>query len=98
MKVIGDYVAASLRIYLYVRKKYFSKSVNLSIGGDLVQGILWCACEIDIPKCIQIMIIHCDTIGIDHNKQLDITIGIIKTASTAQEKCKMKIVITGLLL
>ena len=34
MIVIGDSVSASLRIYPYVWKKYFPKSVNLDIGGD----------------------------------------------------------------
>ena len=34
MIVIEDSVAAGLRIYPYVKKKYFHKPANLGIGGD----------------------------------------------------------------
>lgn len=53
--------------------------------------------NIDILKCTQVIIIHCGTSNIGHNKQLYIT-GIMKIASAMFEKYnKMKIVITNLL-
>lgn len=48
-------------------EKVLLSSVNVDIGGDLVQDILWHAGNMVIPKCTQIMITHCGTNDIDHN-------------------------------
>ena len=49
--IIGDFLVPGLRRHIYIWKKYFLNLVDLCIGGNWVQHILWGAGNIDIPKC-----------------------------------------------
>ena len=54
--------------------------------------------HIDIPRCTQITIIHCNTNDMGQNKPIGITTGIMEIASTLLKKnSKIKIVLTDIL-
>ena len=59
--IIGDWIAAGLSRYSNVWQKFFKESLNLGIGGDVTQTILWRVQHLPLPSHLKYVIIHCST-------------------------------------
>lgn len=79
--IIGDSIDACLIRFPCVLKKYFTKSVNLGVGGDQIEHVLCPDGNIDM-----VMVITCSANNIGLKTALDIATGIMKIASTLLEK------------
>ena len=63
MVVIGDSIVAGLRRYPTVWRNFILqyKTVNLGIGGDRIENLLWRINDVMLPKSIRSVVIHCGT-------------------------------------
>ena len=80
--VIGDSIVAGLRRYPTVRRNFILqyKTVNLGIGGDRIENILWRFNDILSPKSIRSVVIHCGTNNIDTSSSDEISEGVVTIA------------------
>ena len=71
--VIGDSIVAGLRRYPTAWRDFILqyKTINLGIGGDRVENILWHINNILLPKSIR-SVIYCDTNNIDTSSSNEI--------------------------
>ena len=67
MVVVGDSIVAGLKRYAIVWRNLILqyKTVNLGIGGDRMQNVLWRIKDIVLPKSIRSVVIHYGTNNID---------------------------------
>ena len=65
--IIGDSIAAGLSRYSNVWETFFNESLNLSIGGDCTQHILWQVERLPVPSHLKCVIIHCSTNNISQD-------------------------------
>ena len=96
----GDSIIAGLSRYIDVWRKYFGplRALNLGIGGDRTQHVLWRAENLDISPTTKFVVLHCGTNNIDRDTASCIANGILSIAVTFQEKITgLKILVTGLL-
>ena len=65
--VIGNLIIAGLRCYPIAWRNFFSryKTINLRIGGDRAENVLWCVNNIVPPKSVGSVVIHGSTNKID---------------------------------
>ena len=63
--IIGDSIATGLRRYRHIWRNYFKDALNLGIGGDRVENVLWRARHISLSHTILFVIIHCGTNNVD---------------------------------
>ena len=59
--IIGDSIAAVLSRYSNVWETFFKESLNLGIGGDPTQHILWQVERLPVPSHLKYVITHCGT-------------------------------------
>ena len=80
--VIGDSIVAGLRHYPTVWRGFILryKTINLGIGGDQVENVLWCINDILLPKSIRSVVIHCGTNNIDTNSSDEISVVVVTIA------------------
>ena len=96
----GDSIIAGLSRYIGVWRKYFSplNALNLGIGGDRTQHVLWRAENLEISPSVKYVVLHCGTNNIDRDTASCIANGILSVAVTFQEKViGLKVLVTGLL-
>ena len=97
--LIGDSIASGLQRYPEVRKLLQKHGIlNLGIGGNRTQHVLWRVEKLNLPNTLRYCIIHCGTNNLDKDTPEEIANAIILIGLLIKEKCNnAKIVITGLL-
>ena len=96
--IIGDSIATGLRRYRHIWRNYFKDALNLGIGGDRVENVLWRARDISLPHTTLFVIIHCGTNNVDQSQPEDIAVGVMKIAETFMKNHpKITTIITGML-
>ena len=72
--------------------------INLGIGGDKVENILWRIEDANLPSTLQYFFVHCGTNNISSSSPKDIADGFLSIGIMAKEQQEQsKIVIGGLL-
>ena len=73
--VIGNSIVARLRRCPTIWRNFFSqyKTINLGIGGDLVENVLWCINNMVLPKSVRSVVIHCGMSNIDTSSSDEIS-------------------------
>ena len=75
--IIGDSIAAGLSRYSNVWETFFKYSLNLGIGGDGTQHILWRVGRLPISSHLKYVIIHCGANNISKDSILCIANSIL---------------------
>ena len=80
--MIGDSIVAALRRYPTAWRNFTLqyKTVNLGIGGDRIENVLWRINDIVLPKSVRSVIIHCGTNNIDTSSSDEISVGVVTIA------------------
>ena len=95
--VIGDSIAAGLARFSDVWHNFFRNALNLGIGGDRTEHIIWRVDNLSFPASIKYVIIHCGTNNIKFNNPTDIANGILCVYYLIQSKLpNAQIIVTGL--
>ena len=98
--VIGDSMPAGLRSYPTVWKNFFLryKTINLGIGGEQVENVLWYINDIVLPKSIRSVVIHYGTNNIDTSSSDEISLGVATIArSIPYRHPNIEAIVSGLL-
>ena len=96
--VIGDSIAAGLARYPEVWLQYFKNALNLGIGGDRVEHVLWRVENLDLSSSIQDIVLQCGTNSLENDSPMEIANSITCIALTIMKKIpKVNVVVTGLL-
>ena len=98
--MIGDSIVAGLRRYPTVWRNFILryKTINLGIGGDRIENVLWCINDIVLPKSIRSIFIHCGTNNIDTSSSDEISVGVVTIARSISHRYPDIEVIVGRLL
>ena len=76
--VIGDSIAAGLACFSDVWHNFFRNALlNLDIGGDRTERVIWRVYNLSFPTSIKYVIIQCGTNNIIFNNATDIANGIL---------------------
>ena len=75
--IIGDSIAAGLSHYSNVWETSFKELLNLGIGGDCTQHILWRVEHLPVPSHLKYVIIHCGTNNISKDSPSEIANNIL---------------------
>ena len=95
--VIGDWTAAGLARFSDLSHNFSHNALNLSIGGDHTEHIIWRVDKLSFPASIKYVIIHFGTNNIKFNNPTDIANGILCVYYLIQSKLpNAQIIITGL--
>ena len=95
--VIGDSIAAGLARLSEVWYNFFHNALNLGIGGDRTEHVIWRVDNLSFPASIKYVIIHCGTNNIKFNDPTDIANGILCVYYLIQSKLpNAQIIVTGL--
>ena len=80
--VISDSIVADLRCYPTVWRNFILryKTINLEIGGDRIEKVLWRINDILLPKSIRSVVIYCGTNNIDTSSSDEISVGVVTIA------------------
>ena len=80
--VIGDSIVAGLRRYPTVWRNFILqyKTVNLGIGGDRIENVLWRINDIVFPKSIRSIVIRCGTNNINTSCSDEMVVGVVTIA------------------
>ena len=86
--LLGDSLVAGLRRYPDVWNEYFAliNALNLGIGGDRVENVLWRAIDLPLPSFVENAVILCGTNNIPIDTPRDIADCIISIGSIFQKK------------
>ena len=78
--VIGNSVIHGLRRYPIVWRTFFSqyKTINLGIGGERAENVLWRVNDIAVPRSVTPVVIHCGTNNINTSNSDEISLGFSK--------------------
>ena len=98
--MIGDSIVAALRRYPTAWRNFILqyKTVNLGIGGDRIENVLWRISDIVLPKSVRSVIIHCGTNNIDTSSSDEISVGVVTIARSIFHRYpNIKIIVSGLL-
>ena len=97
--IIGDSIAAGLSCYSNIWETFFKESLNLGIGGDRTQHILWQVEHLPVPSHLKYVIIHCGTNNISKDSPSEIANSILCIALLFKKRnpC-LKIIITRIFL
>ena len=98
--VIGNSIIAGLRHYPTVWRNFILqyKTVNLGIGGDQIENVLWRINDIVLPKSIRSVVIHCGTNNIDTSSSDEISVGVVTIdRSIFHRYPDIEIIVNGLL-
>ena len=97
---IGDSIVAGLSRYPTGRRNFILryKTINLGIGGDRTENVLWLINNIVLPKSIRSVVIHCVTNNIDTNSSDEISVGVVTIArSIFHRYLNIGVIVSGLL-
>ena len=72
--IIGDSIAAGISRYRNVGESFFKKTLNLGIGGDRTQHILWRVERLPVLSHLKYVIIHCATNNINKDSPVKLRI------------------------
>ena len=100
MVVIGDSIVAGLRGYPIVWRNFILqyKTVNLGIGGDRIENVLWRINDKVLPKSIRSVVIHCGTNNINTSSSDEISVGVVTIARSISHRYpNIEIIVSGLL-
>ena len=98
--VIGDPIVADLRHYWTLWRNFILqyKTVNLVIGGDRIENVLWRINDIVLPKSIRSVVIHCGTNNIYTSSSDEISVDVVTIArSIFYRYSNIEIIVSGLL-
>ena len=86
--LLGESIVAGLSRYPYLWKEYFApiNALNLGIGRDRVENVLWRAIDLPLPSSVKNVVILCGTSNTPINTPRDIADCIISIASIFQKK------------
>ena len=70
--IIGDSIAAGLSCYSNVWQTFFKELLNLGIGGDCTQNILWRVEHLPISSHLKYVIIHWGTNSVSKDSPSEI--------------------------
>ena len=92
--LIGDSLISNLSYYPDIWEEYFRryKALNLGVGGDKVQHVLWRIHHLVFPKSISHIFILACTNNLEEESPDDIAQGIILCGTTIKRKMKSSIV------
>ena len=97
--LLGDSIIAGLARYQIVWKKDFVllNAMNLSIGGDPVENVLWQAISLPLPFSVQNIVIQCKTNNILTDSPCHIADCVVAVSTIFQKKPNnVNIIICGL--
>ena len=99
-QVIGDSIVTGLRPYPSVLRTFFKqyRTINLGIGGDRTENVLWCAKDIILPRSVMSVIIQCSKNNIAINKLREIILcnaAVVEFIS--KHHTSIKVMVTGIL-
>ena len=100
MAVIGDSIVAGLRRYPTIWRNFILqyKTVNLGIGGDQIENVLWRIKVIVLPKSMRSVVIHCGTNNIDTSSSDEISVGVVTISRSIFHRYpNIEIIVSGLL-
>ena len=73
------------------------KTVNLGIGGDQTENVLWRINDIVLPKSIRSVVIHCGTNNIDTSGSNEISVSVVTIARSISHRYpNIEIIVSGL--
>ena len=86
--LLGDSIAVGLSRYPNVWNEYFAQinTLNLGIGGDRVENVLWRAIHLPLPSSVKNVVILCGTNNISIDTPRDKADCIISISSILQKK------------
>ena len=86
--LLGDSIVAGLSRYPNVWNEYFAQinALNLGIGGDRVENVLWKAINLPLPSSVKNVVILCGTNNVSIDTPRDIADCIISLGSILQKK------------
>ena len=100
LALVGDSIVSGLHMYPVVWNELFTPlgAINLGIGGDKVENILWRIEDTNLPPTLQYFFVYCGTNNIGSSSPKDIADGILSIGIMAKKQQEqLKIVIGGLL-
>jgi len=65
--IIGDSIAKGLQRYSDIWKDNFTSSLNLGVGGDRVEHVLWRIQNYSLPASVKVVVVMCGTNNIGKN-------------------------------
>ena len=88
--LIGESIIANFSKLSSIFDKLFSKfhPLNVGIGGDKIQNVLWHVNNMYLPPFLQYIFIHCGTNNIGHNDAGVISDGLINLARVIKKRYK----------
>ena len=100
--VISDSIEAGLRRYTTVCRNFILqyKTINLGIGGDRIENVLWRINDIGLRKSVRSVVILCSTNNIDTSSTDEISVGVVTIArcrSMSHRYPNIEIIVSGLL-
>ena len=96
----GDSIIAGLSRYTNIWREFFVplKALNLGIGGDRTQHVLWRAENLSLASSTKFVVLHCGTNNIDRDTPTCIANGILSIAVTFLEKLSsVQVLVTALI-
>ena len=100
MVLIGNSIAAYLRRYSIVWRKFILryKTVNLGVGGERTKNFLWRIDDIVLPKSIRSVVIHHGTNNIGTRSSDEIILGVVTIARSIYHRYpNIEVIVSGLL-
>ena len=95
--LIEDSIAAGLARFSDVWHNFFHNALNVGIGGDRTEHVIWRIDNLSFPTSIKYVIIHCGTNSIKFNNPIHIANGILCVYYLIQSKLpNAQIIVTGL--
>ena len=100
--VISDSIEAGLRRYTTVCRNFIFqyKTINLGIGGDRIENVLWRINDIGLRKSVRSVVILYSTNNIDTSSTDEISVGVVTIArcrSMSHRYPNIEIIVSGLL-
>ena len=98
--VIGNSIVVGLRRCPTVWKNFSLqyRTVNLGIGGDWIENVLWRINDILLSKSIRSVVIHCGTNNINTSSSDEISVGVVTIARSIFHRYpNIEIIVSGLL-
>ena len=98
--ITGASIAKGLRRYAGVWEEHFSplSAINLGIGGDRTENVLWRINDVSLPSTVEFLVIHCGTNNLKDCQPSHIADGVLAIGVMAKTRNKdLKIIVTGLL-
>ena len=99
--LLGDSIMAELTRYQIVWKKYFVSlnAMNLGIGGDRVENVLWRAISLPLPSSVRNIVVQCGTNNISTDSPRDIPDCMVDVGTIFQRNSNaVNIIMCGLIL